>query len=214
MILPRGAQDRHVSRQLVLRMGSHRASNRGPHPHDARAVADFEHSVEPAVLDKAVGLRAGVDVNIRAEAAQVEIGPVAQVAQMFERAGRDDMNHVLVEEISPRRIASSSSGAGRSVRIRSRRTSYPNNSERTRDASGSPARIELPSGNSILIGASASRMGSLSYADRNRNIAANVRALMIPPCFISRSAQTRSPSVPRSVTTASSSASPRIDLTG
>src|SRR5579859_6969761 len=103
VVLPGGPQHRRIVPQAPLRMGRHRAPNRWNHPGYAHTGADLQHTVEPAVFDKAIGVVAGIDIDIRAKAARVEVGLWPQPAQMSQRSARDQMDYVFVEKIPSRR---------------------------------------------------------------------------------------------------------------
>src|SRR5579862_1161899 len=91
MALHRGAQNREVARQLLLRERRHHATQRWLNRNDFDR-ADFQHSAGPLVLDEAAGIVAGVDQEVGAKAAIIEIGTaLGQTPHISERAGRDQM---------------------------------------------------------------------------------------------------------------------------
>src|SRR5437899_5591351 len=102
MVLPCRAQNRRVMTQFGLRMDRHRTANRWSHPDDAHSGTNFEHTAEPTVLDKTVSLVAGIDVDIRTEAARVEIRLGPQSPQIRERSAGNDVDGIFVEKIAPR----------------------------------------------------------------------------------------------------------------
>src|SRR5689334_6855004 len=68
-----GAQYRGVVAQFVLRMRGHRAADRRPHVTDPYRAADFKRATEPSIFNEAAGVGAGVDQDVGAEAARIEV---------------------------------------------------------------------------------------------------------------------------------------------
>src|ERR1019366_2176515 len=92
MPLHRGAKNREVARQVLLRMRGHHASEGGLNRGYLHAVADFEHAADPFIFDEAAGVAAGVDQHVGAKAAIVEIRfALGQSAHVRESSGRNQM---------------------------------------------------------------------------------------------------------------------------
>jgi len=89
VVLRGGPQDRHITRQVGLRMGGHHTADRRAHPVYFHRFANFEHPVEPAIFDEAVGLGAGVHQDVGAKPARVKVRIGFQRAQMRDGAARD-----------------------------------------------------------------------------------------------------------------------------
>src|SRR5437899_12715256 len=103
MVLPCRAQNRRVMSQFGLRMDRHRTANRWSHPDDAHTGTNFEHTAEPTVLDKTVSLVAGIDVDIRAEAARTEERLRPPRPQIRERSAGNDVPGIFVQYIASNR---------------------------------------------------------------------------------------------------------------
>src|SRR5271154_6941433 len=90
--------------EFVLRMTGDGASDGRPNTGDTDFAANRQCTVEPLIFEKARGGRAGIDKDVGAKAARVEIGGAAlKIAQMRQGAGGDNMNDVFVEEVAARR---------------------------------------------------------------------------------------------------------------
>src|SRR5271168_3745550 len=88
--MDRGAQDRKIARQVLLRVRRHYAAERRRNRDDLDAIADFEHAADPFVLDEAVRIATGIDQQVGAETAIVEIRiTLGEVAHMRERSSCD-----------------------------------------------------------------------------------------------------------------------------
>ena len=104
MVLKGGAQNRGVVGQFALRMSRNGASDGRPNAGDADVTANRQRAIEPLIFKETGGGRAGIDEDVGAKAARIEIGGATlKIAQMGERAGRDDMDYVLIEEVAARR---------------------------------------------------------------------------------------------------------------
>src|SRR5208282_4337343 len=100
LVMKRGrAQDRVVALEVFLRMRRHHAAQRRPHRDNPHAVADFERTAYPLVLDERVVALAGVDENRRTEAARFENRTGrGEFRHMPQRATGDQVHHRAVEK--------------------------------------------------------------------------------------------------------------------
>src|SRR5208283_4097377 len=108
MMLRGGPKYTRITREVGLPMGRHHTAQRGLHLDNPDRATDPQLAVEPVVLDKAVAVRAGIDHDIRTEAARIGArGATGRIianqgSQMSERPGRDQMDGRGIEEAAAR----------------------------------------------------------------------------------------------------------------
>src|SRR5438093_10902145 len=87
MMLRSDTKNAPITLEIGLRVRRHDATECRTHPDDPHGLTHLECSLEPVVLDETLYPRSGLHDDVRAKAARIEIGILAdQLAHVGERA--------------------------------------------------------------------------------------------------------------------------------
>ena len=103
VVLGDSTENPQVAPEIGLLVRRHDAAQRRSQLHDPDAPTHFEGPLQPAILDETLYPRCGLDDNVRAKAAGIDLRVWAgECAQVGERPTRQDVNARRLEERSRR----------------------------------------------------------------------------------------------------------------